>query len=359
MPMLYGEGEVAFIRLQEEIMKITEDYSILAWFAHSYEEFHPCLATSPSDFCRPKICSTCKTRKWEYSDIVVHSPADFRKQKQQEHKEFRTEDVYSLPEPPSLTGRGLRITLPLRLIEHGEYIEDSLVAYIHCQIGPEKKLLCIYFRPSESDPSLLSRTWRWGLDSSDALHEFNSGLVYIDRRVRGLREQDSTMIRGTVKLLPFPNCLVPYDRKWSALKEIPLFFSTRKDAVNGVLAHIKLYHQHQSITGSWEQPRALLLAVGFSDSLPWCQIKPSFSFPDQPSSSFPAWHHEPEVYASETGLDTECLSSNNYDDPSDRVQIINHGCVIACSLRKVRSTPDSALNYVLKVTSEEQALDRS
>jgi hypothetical protein len=31
MPLLYGEGEKAFIRLQEEIMKISDDQSIFAW----------------------------------------------------------------------------------------------------------------------------------------------------------------------------------------------------------------------------------------------------------------------------------------------------------------------------------------
>src|SRR5450755_1681993 len=31
MPMLYGEGERAFIRLQEEIMKVSDDDSLFAW----------------------------------------------------------------------------------------------------------------------------------------------------------------------------------------------------------------------------------------------------------------------------------------------------------------------------------------
>src|SRR5579871_6642511 len=31
MPMLYGEGERAFIRLQEEIMKVSDDHSLFAW----------------------------------------------------------------------------------------------------------------------------------------------------------------------------------------------------------------------------------------------------------------------------------------------------------------------------------------
>ena len=49
MPMLYGEGERAFVRLQEEIMKHSADHSLFAWSSNE-----PCarglLARSPADF---------------------------------------------------------------------------------------------------------------------------------------------------------------------------------------------------------------------------------------------------------------------------------------------------------------------
>ncbi|KAK4071221.1 uncharacterized protein Triagg1_6252 [Trichoderma aggressivum f. europaeum] len=48
MPLLYGEGERAFIRLQEEIMKISTDHSILAW--KSSDTRGGLLATSPDAF---------------------------------------------------------------------------------------------------------------------------------------------------------------------------------------------------------------------------------------------------------------------------------------------------------------------
>lgn len=54
MPLLYGEGGVrAFIRLQEQIVKITDDQSIFAWQLHSQDEdetMYGLLATSPSYF---------------------------------------------------------------------------------------------------------------------------------------------------------------------------------------------------------------------------------------------------------------------------------------------------------------------
>ncbi|KAH7001037.1 ankyrin repeat-containing protein [Ilyonectria destructans] len=48
MPMLYGEGERAFIRLQEEILKISNDYTLFAWY--SPDHYGGLLATSPTAF---------------------------------------------------------------------------------------------------------------------------------------------------------------------------------------------------------------------------------------------------------------------------------------------------------------------
>jgi hypothetical protein len=50
MPMLYGEGERAFIRLQEEIIKHSDDSSIFAWI-NTHGELRGLLAKSPADFC--------------------------------------------------------------------------------------------------------------------------------------------------------------------------------------------------------------------------------------------------------------------------------------------------------------------
>jgi len=48
MPMLYGEGQHAFIRLQEEIIKISDDHSIFAWKEDGGND--GILATSPAAF---------------------------------------------------------------------------------------------------------------------------------------------------------------------------------------------------------------------------------------------------------------------------------------------------------------------
>ncbi|RYP57315.1 hypothetical protein DL769_009560 [Monosporascus sp. CRB-8-3] len=51
MPMLYGEGSRAFIRLQEEIAKETNDLSLFAWKATSMDQmYHGAFASLPAEF---------------------------------------------------------------------------------------------------------------------------------------------------------------------------------------------------------------------------------------------------------------------------------------------------------------------
>ena len=52
MPLLYGEGDKAFIRLQEEIMKVSDDQTLFAWESSAVSSDHPSglLARSPVGF---------------------------------------------------------------------------------------------------------------------------------------------------------------------------------------------------------------------------------------------------------------------------------------------------------------------
>lgn len=56
MPMLYGEGQKAFLRLQEEIMKASDDHTLFAWIRPSAPDDlpHGLLADSPKDFANSK-----------------------------------------------------------------------------------------------------------------------------------------------------------------------------------------------------------------------------------------------------------------------------------------------------------------
>jgi hypothetical protein len=68
MPMLYGEGKKAFVRLQEEIIKVSDDHTIFAWgseFSGSQGDNNDnggLLATSPADFASCRDMVPCDSR---------------------------------------------------------------------------------------------------------------------------------------------------------------------------------------------------------------------------------------------------------------------------------------------------------
>ncbi|KAI1337202.1 heterokaryon incompatibility protein-domain-containing protein [Xylariaceae sp. FL0016] len=91
MPLLYGEGEKAFKRLQEEILKGTDDSTLLAW-------------TVPSD----------SPRAWTLESIFAKSPADFLQSRDV------IKDLTTQPFPLAMTSRGLKMKTRLVPYEHGE-----------------------------------------------------------------------------------------------------------------------------------------------------------------------------------------------------------------------------------------------
>lgn len=50
MPIVYGEGHKAFLRLQEEILRDTSDYSLFAWRPEVFQAYRGLLAYSPAEF---------------------------------------------------------------------------------------------------------------------------------------------------------------------------------------------------------------------------------------------------------------------------------------------------------------------
>lgn len=50
MPILYGEGKKAFLRLQEEILKDTDDATLFAWQTTSNQQYRGLFAISPLEF---------------------------------------------------------------------------------------------------------------------------------------------------------------------------------------------------------------------------------------------------------------------------------------------------------------------
>ncbi|KAI0006796.1 HET-domain-containing protein [Xylariaceae sp. FL0662B] len=89
IPLLYGEGDNAFTRLQEEILKETDDHSLLAWTV-------------------PKR----SPRAWPLESVFAKSPADFAQSSNIKG------NIFDSGVPSTMTNRGLQIRLRVSKQQH-------------------------------------------------------------------------------------------------------------------------------------------------------------------------------------------------------------------------------------------------
>lgn len=108
MPLIYGEGNKAFIRLQEEIIKARNDLTILTWQSAKPREYRGALASSPDDFVNA-------------SSIVQHS------------------DYYDNPKF-TMTNKGLRFDTTLPLINQRDGPIRALLS-LNCHRREDPKAL--------------------------------------------------------------------------------------------------------------------------------------------------------------------------------------------------------------------------
>ncbi|KAI0409434.1 heterokaryon incompatibility protein-domain-containing protein [Xylaria palmicola] len=104
MPLLYGEGEKAFTRLQEEIMKQSDDYSLFAWRSDSdpdrpNEHSGGLLASSPAAFANS-------------GNVVRLSRLSF---------------LHTLYTPLTVSNKGIHLTLPVVQAD-----ENNCFALLNC-----------------------------------------------------------------------------------------------------------------------------------------------------------------------------------------------------------------------------------
>ena len=108
MPLLYGEGRKAFLRLELEILKNSDDESIFAWTSTSKLPHNGLLALWPESFA-------------DSSDILAFTPHFFS----EPHPGNPLAEVFFLNRHPySMTNKGLELTVPRR---------DLPMIRLHCR----------------------------------------------------------------------------------------------------------------------------------------------------------------------------------------------------------------------------------
>jgi hypothetical protein len=184
MPLLYGEGNRAFIRLQEEIMRKEEDYTLFLWSEPELERFPTntwkltagALSISPSGFPRtgPQVVPAWSkgTSHCNYDDFTYVPPSTHNISVQKSQLPTTKTDLVAF-DPPQWTSRGLYLTL---WAQQWNDIPGLYLAWTYCTAGHEFRaaytdLLCVVlYRDSEDD--LLFYRW------SPAIHRFMAKELY-------------------------------------------------------------------------------------------------------------------------------------------------------------------------------------
>ncbi|KAF1993910.1 HET-domain-containing protein [Amniculicola lignicola CBS 123094] len=167
MSLIYGEGCRAFIRLQEEILRSQEDHTIFAWctgpfklFGNGNGNIRSILADSPSCFNDHEWMSwygdTCPSvfASYDQQPLAAFHPSRYKDL----HPNFARFRAFMPPtdyEPPRVTSRGFRISLPLwRKADPGwETVFERSVKPTH--LGHMEHIACLTTITEQGEKALL------------------------------------------------------------------------------------------------------------------------------------------------------------------------------------------------------------
>ncbi|KAF5368512.1 hypothetical protein D9758_002437 [Tetrapyrgos nigripes] len=176
MPPLYGEGSVkAFMRLQQEIIKVSDDCSIFAWIAPIGEQgLRGLFAKSPFEFRMSGEVATSKT------DTI--------------------DEISSY----TFTNNGLHIHLPLERLGDDSRDHGLFLASLHCQSHKDGKYLSVYLRKINGRQYVRCRADQLALTSAppapnslqDLIVKENNYIPSFTRR----QERDAEKVVVSVKL---------------------------------------------------------------------------------------------------------------------------------------------------------------
>ena len=119
MPLLYGEGMKAFKRLQEEILKSSDDFSLFAWglpenlVTIRSSPQHPSTVTTSSRIERDRLCDSV-------TGLLANDPSQFnfswdlvKTSIPKSPFPIPGQEELDFPLPPVLMNKGIRIEMPI------------------------------------------------------------------------------------------------------------------------------------------------------------------------------------------------------------------------------------------------------
>ncbi|KAK0105014.1 hypothetical protein ONS95_004617 [Cadophora gregata] len=146
MPLLYGEGKRAFMRLQEEILKETDDHSLFAWD----------LVPLPDH-------KTFDTNEDKFISVLAESPNNFK----------TAANIVPFPNSPddtpcTMTSRGLRFDMHRLILKIREGLPGVDLAGLRCHWAGDFSCACAIVVESVGYNKVYRRTARTGIMTIDS-----------------------------------------------------------------------------------------------------------------------------------------------------------------------------------------------
>lgn len=167
-PMLYGEGgEKAFMRLQEEIIKDSNDMSIFAW---KQAPSHTVIYHADTN-----------TTSAQLRGILARSPLEFL------NAQYNMNNQINIPEY-AVTNKGLRMETKLESLDSGRFLMP-LNCFSRSNGSPQlRSCLCIILQPQSDGTYVRAEPERLHEVAYDKPHYPIGQTIYISRRSLGARK---------------------------------------------------------------------------------------------------------------------------------------------------------------------------
>ncbi|KAM6528033.1 hypothetical protein FALCPG4_009062 [Fusarium falciforme] len=372
MPLLYGEGDKSFMRLQEQILRQEEDYSILAWTpqkSYDWTVLMGCLASSPSQFGTvvPKRLPSTQFDKWV---MVLQLSGRAAEATYGNIKSF-SDTVESRPMKQratsvSLTARGLRISLPIRhiILRAGSGQVPLQLAWIYYEV--DERLVCVFLEPVMTGPTStfarLPSPWLIGVDKF-LLPEFELTEVVLlpsgsfDMTSGLPLRRDPVRMSGVpssewlpLELSPaagYGACVVSGYPKYRWKQDGFYFNGSDNDC--GVLL-IECTHSGQDPTARFE------VSLGVLDGSLWCSIK-EVSGPrtmNEAEDQQRAIEDLEKTYLKLRGL-SEAYEPSTISDRAVKPSINIPGMMVSAAIRPRPQNRQGTSQFILRVTVGELA----
>jgi hypothetical protein len=143
MPLIYGEGQKAFQRLQEQILQQSDDQTIFAWRAPDHRQ-EPnlalgLLATSPGEF-------------WNFRDNTATEPGYAARALHSTDKLVRIWGSEVAQDPIAMSNKGIRITSLIKDIRYPWAPLDLIILVLNCSYdGDSSTSVGIYLQRQGND----------------------------------------------------------------------------------------------------------------------------------------------------------------------------------------------------------------